>query len=140
MDELHLRLKLALEGDVKASFRNQPVTLRQAALEIKTEGDRATEVQLSAQLDPLAAMRLAGLVAGIKERPKGTASYTFTMTSEALAAHAEAFGKAESLEDWLSAGKGACLKLENYRIESVVTGTSEETFTEEFEIELEQEA
>lgn len=137
MEELKLTLRLELQGEVKASYRGQAVPLRDGLLEIEATLDGPPQaIRLTGLLDGAGMIRLGPLLAGLKERPRAPARLTFALTPAALVAHAQAYAQAEDVEEWLAAGEGAALKLENYKVESVTGRSTSEAISESVDVEV----
>src|SRR5438309_107524 len=101
MADLIFKWDVALNGDVQTRWRGQTFTLHDPALAIETADGLPTSIRLSAQLDPLTAGKLALLMPGIKERPRGTATFNFAMTPQALATHGPAMAGVKAMDEWL---------------------------------------
>lgn len=134
MDELRLRIDYELGTEVGTVYLDRPVTLHEAKLEIEALDGVPAKVRLIARLNAEVLAQLPELLAG-QPAPVGSPVVEFAMTPAALQAISPELAQAGTLEEWLQAGNGACLKLDNYAIERVVTGVGHEPVELEFELD-----
>ena len=133
MEKLTLRFNLGQE--VRTRYRERPIVLREAVLAIESQAGVPVKVRLTARLDASAIKGLDGLLPQPQTVPQGTLPVELSMTPAALAAHTDAFKAANELEDWLRAGDGACLSLDNYALDRQVSRSVDETLDMEFEVD-----
>lgn len=115
-------LEIKIPDELEVDYKDKKVFMKDTQLFIEIPGDA-----VPAQIKMITEFRPESLNVLLDDFPQikyGTENqiytFTFRMKAESIKKYASAFAKALSFTDWLSAGEGACLKLENY--EYVITG------------------
>lgn len=107
-----------ISGNIDLAYKNQICKAKNVKILILMgDGDITEGIQLTIDFDHESANKLVEFFQPMSAITEGFYSYAFNMKEDVIKNNEKFFNDAINLEDWLKAGEGILLKLENYTCE-----------------------